>query len=138
MHDILQEKAQKQYRDLTNANERLKEVLALPATRIHKDATIQRFEFCVELAWKLMQTVSQSEFPETFGPKNSIRTAAQLGLIEEPEPWFSMIAARNVTTHMYREAVADQVYEQSKLLPPLVDHLLTTVKEKILVQNNLL
>ena len=37
-------------KDLTKANERLKEAIGLEPTRIHKDATIQRFEFTFELA----------------------------------------------------------------------------------------
>jgi hypothetical protein len=35
----------------------LEEALALPKTDIVRDATIQRFEFCVELAWKTAKKV---------------------------------------------------------------------------------
>ena len=47
--------------DLTAATGRLSEALALEPTRIHKDASIQRFEFTFELAWKAMQTYLRDE-----------------------------------------------------------------------------
>lgn len=40
---------------------------------MYLDATIQRFEFCFELAWKLMKTVLEYEGIEANSPRSCIR-----------------------------------------------------------------
>ena len=125
--DPVKEKLAEQQRDLQNAASRLKETLALPPTRVHKDATIKRFEFTLELAWKLMQTIAQYNNIESFGPRNAIRAAAQLGCIDNPQLWFDTLKTRNLTAHVYNESIADNAYEQTKSLPPLVEQLLSAL-----------
>lgn len=115
--------------DLAQAIERLKEALSLPPTRIHKDATIQRFEFCFELAWKLLQAVIRYKSIDVYGPRDSIRIAARLSLITDPEEWMNLLDARNITVHVYKELAADKTYEKVHLLVPLVEHLLTTIEK---------
>ncbi len=128
--DPLKEKLAEQLRDLQNAVSRLKETLALPPTRVHKDATIKRFEFTLELAWKLMQTITQYNNIESFGPRNAIRAAAQLGYIDNPQPWFDTLKTRNLTAHVYNESIADAAYEQTKSLPPLVELFLSSIESQ--------
>lgn len=131
MDEALKEKAQKQHTDLTQALDRLREALVLPPTRIHKDASIQRFEFTFELCWKLMQSVANLDGIAAYGPKQSIRAMAQLGHIDNPEAWMSVLNARNYTTHLYNEAIADDVYEQAKHLPPIADELISRVGKEL-------
>lgn len=127
MQDSVKLKAQKQQADLTQALKSLKEAINLPPTRIHKDATIQRFEFCFELAWKLMQTVTQETTRMEYGPRASIRGAAEMGLINKPEMWIDMLNARNATTHLYKETMTDEVYEKANKFPELASELLSAV-----------
>jgi len=115
--------------DLAQAIERLKETLSLPPTRIHKDATIQRFEFCFELAWKLLQAEIRYRGIDAYGPRDSIRVAARLSLITDPEEWMDLLDARNITVHVYKELSADKTYKKAHLLIPLVEHLLATIKK---------
>ncbi|KKU80770.1 hypothetical protein A2875_04840 [Candidatus Gottesmanbacteria bacterium RIFCSPHIGHO2_01_FULL_46_14] len=129
MENPLKEKTTKQYQDLQKAIARLKETLALPPTRVHKDATIKRFELCFELAWKLLQSVCRLEGSESVGIRTIIRSAAQLEVIDDPSAWMSLLDARNETVHMYNESVADKVYEQTKNLVPLVEALLRKTEE---------
>lgn len=132
MDEALKEKVQKQHSDLVKAFDRLREALGLPPTRIHKDATIQRFEFTFELCWKLMQSISNLDGIAAYGPKQSIRAMAQLGYVDDPEAWMSVLNARNYTPHLYNEDIADEVYNQAKHLPALGDKLLTIVGKKLM------
>lgn len=131
----IKDKITKQRDDLTQALARLKEAVALPPTRIHKDATIQRFEITFELAWKLLQTAAAINGINEYGPKNSIRSAAQLNLIDDPGAWIEALNKRNLTIHVYREDIADAVYEEAKVFVPLVEKLLTKVREQKLLSN---
>ena len=70
--------------DLIRANQRLIEVLAMENTEVNQDATIQRFEFTFELAWKLMQEIVQENRRTYRGVKDIIRQSAELGLIVTP------------------------------------------------------
>ncbi|MBI5614180.1 nucleotidyltransferase substrate binding protein [Candidatus Gottesmanbacteria bacterium] len=110
--------------ELSSAIKRLQEALDLPENQINRDATIKRFEFTFELSWKLMQAIAQYKGVEGYGPRESIRTGARLDLIDSIESWFELLDARNQTSHVYREDIADDVYAKTKLLPPLVDTLL--------------
>ncbi len=115
---------------LTKAFARLREALDLPATQINRDATIQRFEFTFELAWKLLKTVAEEEGLMVNSPKEAIRTAAQLGLLTEVEEWFDFLEARNLSTHLYNEEAANNVYEIVKKFAPETERLMTKIKEK--------
>lgn len=110
--------------DLNQAIERLKEAVALKPTRIHKDATIQRFEFTFELAWKLMKSVTEAKGVRAGGPKDWIRRAAQVGLINDPQVWFRFLEARNLIAHVYKEKLADEIYSQAKEFPVVVEELM--------------
>ena len=81
---------------------------------MYLDATIQRFEFCFELAWKLMKVVLDYEGIEVSSPRSSIREGWKLGMINDAETWLDMQEKRNLSTHTYNEATALEVYELIK------------------------
>lgn len=117
-------------KDLKKANQRLKEAISLKPTRIHKDATIQRFEFTVELAWKTIQEyIKDQGLVECKTPKNCIREAARIELIDNPEEWIEYLKARNLIAHVYNEKMADRIYKQALKFPKEVDDLLKGLKE---------
>jgi len=119
--------------DLKRASARLKEILLLEPTQPHQDGTIQRFEFTFELCWKLMQELCAYRGKQTFGPTASIKTAAEVEIIIDPQSWLKFLEDRNITTHTYREYDAAAIYRRIKNFPPLVDQLIASA-EKILVQ----
>jgi nucleotidyltransferase substrate binding protein (TIGR01987 family) len=115
-------------KDLAKANKRLKEVVSLKLTRINRDATIQRFEFCFELAWKTIQAYIREQGLDCKSPKNCLRMAAELDLIEELVDWFAYLEARNLISHTYNEKLANKVYRQARKFPLEIDNLLKTIK----------
>ena len=117
-------KLQNLIKDLTKANKRLKEAVGLKATQINKDATIQRFEFCFELAWKTIQAYVRDQGLECKSPKGCFRLGAELELIKNPEVWFSYLEARNLIAHTYSEKMANRAYSKAVKFPSEIDALL--------------
>ena len=125
------EKIQSQIDTLEQALKRLKEAAQLEPLEIHKDGTIQRFEFCFELSWKLMQSFVQFSGMECQSPRNCIRISAQLDFIENPEDWIKYLESRNLTVHLYDQETADMVYNKAKEFISDAQSLLETVKEQL-------
>jgi nucleotidyltransferase substrate binding protein (TIGR01987 family) len=101
--------------------------LAQPKDEFTRDASIQRFEFCLELSWKsLRRVLKQRGADETF-PADVFRTAARGGLIDDAEPWLEFLRLRNLTSHTYNEDLAEALYAALPRfqveLGRLVDHL---------------
>lgn len=104
----------------------LEKALQSPKTDLTRDATIQRFEFCIELAWK---TSKKKLGTATTAPRVIIREMSQQGLIASPEKWFSYLEARNLSSHTYREDLAEQVYQVAKEFLPEAQALLSKLKK---------
>ena len=119
-----------QLTELRRALSRLKEVLACPKDDIIRDSTIQRFEFTVELSWKVLHRYLRlSGYADPLTPKQTIRESARLGLIRDPEAWIGFIDARNLSSHTYREALAEEVFAAAQALPVFVDELLVALEQ---------
>jgi nucleotidyltransferase substrate binding protein (TIGR01987 family) len=115
--------------ELKKALDRLSEALALPKNDIIRDSVIQRFEFTVELSWKVLQRyIKASGIVEPLTPKNTFREAARLGLIKNPEAWIRFVDARNLSSHTYKESLAEQVYCSAQALPPFALELIEAVE----------
>jgi nucleotidyltransferase substrate binding protein (TIGR01987 family) len=74
--------------------------------KLYRDAGIQRFEYCVELAWKVSKKQMGSA---SSAPKVVIREMAQAGLINDPAVWFGFLEVRNLSSHSYDEEVAKKI-----------------------------
>lgn len=68
-------------RFLEQALRRLEEALAKPEDAIVRDASIQRFEFTFEMAWKAIQRYALAEGVECVSPRDCF--PFRLGLIEK-------------------------------------------------------
>ncbi len=95
---------------LLRALDRLETALARPEDDITLDACIQRFEFSFELAWKAIQRQARAEGLDCASPRECLRVAFSLGLVEDDAQWMSMVEDRNRTSHTYDEATALAVY----------------------------
>jgi nucleotidyltransferase substrate binding protein (TIGR01987 family) len=80
-----------------------------------RDACIQRFEYSFELCWKMLKrtlkdNLEASEDVDTYSKRDLFRVSAKYKLLEKPEPWFSYLEKRNLTTHTYDEKNAEEVF----------------------------
>ncbi len=95
--------------------------------KVARDACIQRFEFSIELAWKVSAKIMGSR---STAPKMVIREMAQNGLISNPELWLEFVDARNRTSHTYDENVAKEVFEVVKSFLPEGEKLISRFRSK--------
>lgn len=114
---------------LERAVGRLEEVLQAPESAITRDAAIQRFEFCFELAWKAVQVTARGQGQECTSPKGCLREAFHLGWIQDEQPWVSILADRNLTSHTYDEKLAKQVFSRLAGYLPMFRELLGLLKQ---------
>jgi len=102
--------------DYKKALGRLKEALDEDLLKggIVVDATIQRFEFTFELAWKLAKAVLNYNGIEVEIPRLVIKEAFKAKLIRDGEAWIDMLEDRNKTSHIYDEKEALRIYKKIK------------------------
>ena len=80
-----------------------------------RDSAIQRFEFTVEIFWKCLKSyLREIEGIECRSPKSCIREFFTAGYLSEEETIFflMMIDDRNLTSHTYREEVAERLFSK--------------------------
>ena len=78
-------------------------------TEQEKAGAVQAFEFCYELAWKMMKRFLDKKGIEVRSPRDAFREAALNKLIKDPKPWFIFIEKRNITTHAYDEKILEDI-----------------------------
>ena len=76
-----------------------------------RTASIKSFEYAYELSIRLIRrrlesAASSAQEIESLEFKPLIRTAAEKGLIDEPQAWFLYREKRNITSHTYDETKA--------------------------------
>lgn len=111
--------------ELEKAVRSLDSALSRDVDDIVRDATIQRFEFCVELSWKSARKVMGSS---TTAPKQVVREMAQSALIDDASIWLECIDKRNLSSHTYNETLAVEVYEFAQAFQPRFHELLERLK----------
>lgn len=87
---------------------------ATPSDEELRDACIQRFEYCFELAWKMIkrQAVAEgdsSDLLESMSKRGLFRMAAEKQWIDDPLRWFDYQTQRNKSSHTYDLRVATEV-----------------------------
>ncbi|WP_297444272.1 HI0074 family nucleotidyltransferase substrate-binding subunit [Desulfurobacterium sp.] len=80
-----------------------------------RDSAVQRFEFTVEIFWKCIKSyLREIEGIECRSPKSCIREFFSAGHLNEEETilLLKMIDDRNLTSHTYREEVAERLFSK--------------------------
>lgn len=71
----------------------------------------QAFEFCYELAWKMMKRVLATQGVDTESTKDIFRKAALAKIIDDPEIWFDFHEKRNLASHTYEQENLNAIVE---------------------------
>jgi nucleotidyltransferase substrate binding protein (TIGR01987 family) len=91
----------KAYTSLLESDDALKKE---PDNGFIKDSVIQRYEYTVELAWKVMKDYLEDQgFIDVTSPKKVIRKAFEEGIIKDASAWMAALNGRNITSHAYDE-----------------------------------
>lgn len=78
-----------------------------------RDGVIQRFEFTTELAWKtIREYLIIQEVNDVNTPKNVMKAAFAADVITNAEGWLTILRDRNLTSHIYDEADANEVFSR--------------------------
>ncbi len=104
---------------------------AQPENELMRDGVIQRFEYTMDLCWKIMQRyfkLLQIDASIIRSKNDLFREAARLKIIASAEAWMMHYAARNETSHDYNTEKARQVYAQVKHFLPDAKKLLETLQ----------
>ena len=113
---ILMELLSNKVENLRKAVDRLSEgILELQANEssIVRDGVIQRFEFTTELAWKATREYLMDQgFVDINSPKLVMKEAFSFGLITDDNIWIQILNDRNLTSHIYKEEIADEICER--------------------------
>ena len=74
-----------------------------------QDGAIQRFEFCFELTWQLLAKLHKDAGAPAAGPRPALKAAYAVGWIDDEQAWLEMLEDRNMTAHVYDEAVTTAI-----------------------------
>lgn len=106
-------------RKLMQSFENLKKALNRLEEALHEDqrnslivdGTIQRFEFTIEIYWKMLKRLLLSEGIEAKTPRETLKEAYQVGWLQDEQAWLQMLKDRNETSHAYDEEMARRILQ---------------------------
>ncbi|MBM5818264.1 MAG: nucleotidyltransferase [Cyanobacteria bacterium K_Offshore_surface_m2_239] len=78
-----------------------------------RQGLIKAFEYCFELGWNTLRDLLLAEGNAgLIGSRDTLRLAFRVGLIRDGEGWLRMVQDRNLTSHTYNRATAEEVSRQ--------------------------
>ena len=98
---------------------------------ITQAGTAQAFEFCYELAWKLMKRFLATQGIEAVSPKDTFRKAALAKIIDDPEIWFDFQEKRNLTAHTYEQENLDAIINILEPFSIELNKVITRIKAQL-------
>jgi nucleotidyltransferase substrate binding protein (TIGR01987 family) len=92
----------------------LREAVGLAEDELDRDGVIQRFEFTFELLWKTLKAILNYQGIECYSPRDCIKKAFRHGIIDDDEIFLDMLEDRNLSSHVYDEETAKEIFERIK------------------------
>ena len=78
-------------------------------TELERAGIIQFFEMTFELAWKVLKDYLEAQEDLVKSPRETVKQAFQIGLIDNGHVWMDALSNRNLTTHTYDEELANKM-----------------------------
>ena len=78
-------------------------------SELEQAGIIQFFEMTFELAWKVLKDYLESEGYIVKSPRETIKQAFQIGLINDGYIWMEALTVMNLTTHTYDENLVNKL-----------------------------
>ena len=76
---------------------------------LERAGIIQFFEMTFELAWKVLKDYLEAQEYLVKSPRETVKQAFQIGLIDNGHIWMDALSNRNLTTHTYDEELANKM-----------------------------
>ncbi len=113
---VLMSKFKTKFNNLQNAVTRLEEAIS-DFNSLNKlsvrDGAIQRFEFTTELAWKTVREyLLEQGLVNINTPKAVMAEAFAANIIDDERGWIGILNDRNLTSHIYDENEADEIFNR--------------------------
>mgnify|MGYP001782039577 FL=1 len=78
-------------------------------TELERAGIIKFFEMTFELAWKVLKDYLEAQEYLVKSPRETVKQAFQIGLIDNGHIWMDALSNRNLTTHTYDEELANKM-----------------------------
>ena len=78
-------------------------------TELERAGIIQFFEMTFELAWKVLKDYLEAQEYLVKSPRETVKQAFQIGLIDNGHVWMDALSNSNLTTHTYDEELANKM-----------------------------
>jgi len=98
------------YTSLVQTRDTLARIFKSAHNEAEKMGTVQAFEICYELSWRILKKVLQFRGVEVGAARDIFREAARLKLLNDAEQWFAYLKKRNITVHAYRKEILDDLF----------------------------
>ena len=99
---------------LKEAVKTLKEGVLQSRDELDKDGVIQRFEFTFELFWKTLKIFLEDKGIQCNTPKDCLKSAFKIGIIEEEQLFLDMLEDRNKMSHIYDKEESEKIFQKIK------------------------
>lgn len=81
-------------------------------TELERAGIIQFFEMTFKLALKVLKDYLESQRYDVKSPRETVKQAFQIELIENGHIWIDALSNRNLTTHTYDEELAEKMTKE--------------------------
>jgi nucleotidyltransferase substrate binding protein (TIGR01987 family) len=103
------------YKNLKQALSRLEEACVQEEySNLELAGLVQTYQFTFELCWKTLKDLLTFEGYDVKTPRETIRKAFDVSLIDDIDRWFTALDSRNLLTHIYDEPMAKQTINRIK------------------------
>ncbi|RDY71680.1 nucleotidyltransferase [Halobacillus trueperi] len=81
---------------------------------LERAGVIQFFEMTFELAWKVLKDYLESQGYDVKSPRETIKQAYQIEVIDDGHTWLEALSKRNLTAHTYDDQMAEKMVQEIK------------------------